>query len=130
MTDAATTGAAATGWATPDQAPDPRPGRNDEDIAAWEALTKKVARVAEANGWSKAEVARRANLVKVEEGKAYAESEQLMELRRLELLTGILGDSDKVYFVPQGTDLTLFLAGQSEAVPVAQQHIAPQMSTP
>jgi len=76
------------------------------------------------------EVARRANLVKVEEGKAYAESEQLMELRRLELLTGILGESDKVYFVPQGTDLTLFLAGQSEAVPVAQQHIAPQMSTP
>jgi len=76
------------------------------------------------------EVARRANLVKVEEGKAYAESEQLMELRRLELLTGILGESDKVYFVPQGTDLTLFLAGQSEAAPVAPQYIAPQMSTP
>jgi len=54
--------AAETSWAAPDQAPEARPGRSDEDIASWEALTERVARVAGQHGWSKAEVARRSGM--------------------------------------------------------------------
>ena len=48
-----------------------------------------------------------------EEAKVFEESEEAYELKCLELLTGLLGDSDKVYFIPEGTDITLFLGGQT-----------------
>lgn len=51
----------------------------------------------------------------------YQTNEQAFELRRLELLKGLLSASDKIYFVPEGTDLTLFISGlQGTAVPVPQ----------
>lgn len=59
------------------------------------------------------EKARRANLVAAEEAKVFEESEEAYELERLKLLTGLLGDSDKIYFIPEGTDITLFLGGQT-----------------
>ena len=66
------------------------------------------------------EKARRANLVAEEEAKVFAESEEAYELKRLELLKGMLGDSDKVYFIPEGTDITLFLGGGDTGVPVVK----------
>ena len=65
------------------------------------------------------EKARRANLVAEEQAKVYKESEEAYELKRLELLKDMLGDSDKVYFIPEGTDITLFLGNQVDGpVPV------------
>lgn len=65
------------------------------------------------------EKARRANLVAEEQAKVYEESEEAYELKRLELLKDMLGESDKVYFIPEGTDITLFLGNQVDTpVPV------------
>ena len=65
------------------------------------------------------EKARRANLVAEEQAKVYEESKEAYELKRLELLKDMLGDSDKVYFIPEGTDITLFLGNQVETpIPV------------
>lgn len=63
------------------------------------------------------EKARRANLVAEEQAKVYEESKEAYELKRLELMKGMLGESDKVYFIPEGADITLFL-GSDGAVPV------------
>ena len=59
------------------------------------------------------EIARRENLVKAEQNKVYVESSEAYALRKLELLKDILGDKDKIYFIPQGADLTLYLAGET-----------------
>jgi len=65
------------------------------------------------------EIARRANLVAEENAKVFEESAEAYELKRLELLKGVLGESDKVYFIPEGTDITLFLGNESGSpVPV------------
>lgn len=63
------------------------------------------------------EKARRSNLVAEEQAKVYEESTEAYELKRLELLKDMLGDSDKVYFIPEGTDITLFLGQGGVAVP-------------
>lgn len=63
------------------------------------------------------EKARRANLVAEEQAKVYEESKEAYELKRLELMKDMLGESDKVYFIPEGADITLFL-GSDGAVPV------------
>lgn len=64
------------------------------------------------------EIARRDNMVAAEKAKVYQMSKEAYELKRLELLAGIVGDNDKVYFIPQGADLTLFLSGQGGVTPV------------
>lgn len=64
------------------------------------------------------EKARRANLVAEEEAKVFAESKEAYELKRLELMQGLLDESDKVYFIPEGADITLFL-GDGKALPAA-----------
>lgn len=58
------------------------------------------------------EKARRNNLVAEENTKVYEESKEAYELKRLELLKDMLGESDKVYFIPEGTDITLFLGNE------------------
>ena len=64
------------------------------------------------------EKARRSNLVAEEQAKVYEESKEAYELKRLELLKGMLGESDKVYFIPEGTDITLFIGNEGAgAVP-------------
>lgn len=63
------------------------------------------------------EIARRDNSVAAEKAKVYQMSKEAYELRRLELLGGIVGKNDKVYFIPQGSDLTLYLAGQGAPMP-------------
>ena len=63
------------------------------------------------------EKARRENLVNEEMSKAVELSDRFYELKRLEALKDVIGDSDKIYFVPEGVDITLFLGGQG-VVPV------------
>jgi len=65
------------------------------------------------------EIARRDNLVAEEEAKVYAQSEEAFELQRLRLLADVIGPADKIYFVPEGADMTLIL-GQSNAIPISK----------
>lgn len=58
------------------------------------------------------EVARRENLVAEEKAKVFEESDRVYELERLRLLANVLGDTDKVYFIPEGTDITLYIGAQ------------------
>lgn len=58
------------------------------------------------------EVARRQNLVNTEMAKAYEESPQLLELRRLELMAQVIGDNDKLVFVPEGTSLNVIIGSE------------------
>ncbi len=68
------------------------------------------------------EIARRENSVAEEKAKVYSLSPQAYELKRLELLADVIGSNDKVYFVPQGSDLTLILGGQGQqVVPIPEQ---------
>lgn len=62
------------------------------------------------------EKARRANLVAEEEAKVYETSKEAYELKRLELMKDMLGDSDKVYFIPEGSDITLFLGSDKPMI--------------
>lgn len=63
------------------------------------------------------EKARRDNLVAEERAKVFEQSDRAYELERLKLLQGVIGASDKIYFVPPNSDLTLILGGQS-AIPI------------
>ena len=63
------------------------------------------------------EKARRENLVAEEKAKVYETSKEAYELKRIELLTRMLKNSDKVYFIPEGSDITLFFGDKT---PVAQ----------
>jgi regulator of protease activity HflC (stomatin/prohibitin superfamily) len=63
------------------------------------------------------EKARRENLVNEEMAKSFEKSDRAYELERLRLLKGVIGDADKIYFVPENADLTLILGG-SGVVPI------------
>lgn len=58
------------------------------------------------------EIARRAGEVVAAENSTYSTNPQAFELKKLELTAKILGDKQVVYFLPQGTNLSLLL-GQS-----------------
>lgn len=62
------------------------------------------------------ERARRQNEVNQELSSVYDTSDRYFELERLRLLDDVVGDTDKIYFIPQGTDLTLILGGQSQSI--------------
>lgn len=64
------------------------------------------------------EKARRANLVAEEEAKVFAQSKEAYELERLELMKDMMKDTDKIYFIPDGADITLFLGGEAAGNPV------------
>lgn len=66
------------------------------------------------------EKARRANLVAEEEAKVFAESEEAYELKRLELMKDMLDESDKIYFIPEGADITLFLGSGETSAPMVR----------
>lgn len=59
------------------------------------------------------EKARRDNQVNQELSRVYDTSNRYYELERLRLLQNVIGDSDKLYFIPEGADLTLILSGQT-----------------
>ena len=71
------------------------------------------------------EIAVRDNKVSEERAKVFEQSEQWFELTRLDKLARILGDKDKIYFVPVGTDLTLFLSGQATEVQPVPVEVKP-----
>lgn len=62
------------------------------------------------------ERARRQNEVNQELSRVYDTSDRYYELERLRLLDDVVGESDKLYFIPPGTDLTLILGGQGQAI--------------
>lgn len=66
------------------------------------------------------EKARRANLVAEEEAKVFEESAEAYELKRLELMKDMLDESDKIYFIPEGADITLFLGSGDSGVPMVK----------
>lgn len=55
------------------------------------------------------EIAQRAGAEIAAKNAIYLENPQAFELERMRLLQGVLGDKSVVYFVPEGSDLTLFL---------------------
>lgn len=61
------------------------------------------------------EIAKRKNLVQAEENKIYVTNPQAFELERLRLLKDVVGDNDKIYFVPQGADLNMILSGNTSS---------------
>ena len=64
------------------------------------------------------EIASREGEVIAEQNQIYYENERAYELRRLELLRGVVG-AGTVYFLPEGTDLTMLFSPQSgQVVPV------------
>ena len=67
------------------------------------------------------EKATRANKVAEEQAKVYATSPEAMELERLRILISGLKDTDKVYFIPEGQDITLYLASTEQT---AQDRLA------
>ena len=62
------------------------------------------------------EKARRDNLVAEEAAKILEASDRAYELQRLERLADVVGDSDKIYFVPEGADISLFIGAAPPVV--------------
>jgi regulator of protease activity HflC (stomatin/prohibitin superfamily) len=63
------------------------------------------------------ELARRDNAVAEEKAKVY-QDDRAYELERLRLLADVVGDSDKFYFVPDGTDLSFYVTGGYGVTPI------------
>jgi hypothetical protein len=57
-------------------------------------------------------------LVNEELAQVFEQSPQFYELERLKLLADVIGDTDKVYFVPEGANLTLLLGASGSAIPL------------
>jgi len=55
------------------------------------------------------EIAQREGEVVAAQWNVYIENEKAFELRKLELLGNVVGDNDKMWFIPQGFDLTTVL---------------------
>jgi len=64
------------------------------------------------------EVARRNNLVAEEQAKVFEQSEEYLEIRKLELMGDIIGSNDKLIFLPSGTDLTMLFGETGNIIPV------------
>jgi hypothetical protein len=65
------------------------------------------------------EVANRKNNVLGKENEIYLTNPRAYELERLRLLKDVIGDSDKIYFVPSDADLNLVLSGSGNvSVPI------------
>jgi hypothetical protein len=68
------------------------------------------------------EIAERENKVTEIKSKAYADSPEMLQLKQLELLAGIIGANDKIIYVPAGADLVSVLTGNAgNVVPVPTQ---------
>lgn len=61
------------------------------------------------------EKARRQNAVNEELAKVYADSPEYLELERLRILADVIGSNDKIYFIPDDANLTMFLSGNGVA---------------
>lgn len=63
------------------------------------------------------EKARRNNLVNEELAKVYEQNPQYYELERLRLFKDVVGPNDKFWFIPEGSDITLFLGDTPTVIP-------------
>lgn len=92
-------------------------------IAAVEIAAQNTLKLQEELNQEKAqteialEEARRERLVAEERAKVIEQSDRAYELQRMEIMARILGDKDKIYFLPQDADITL-LFGSEGFVPV------------
>lgn len=66
------------------------------------------------------EKARRQNLVAEENAKVYEVSEEAYELEKLRIMKEMLKETDKVYFIPEGSDISMFFNNGNTGVPVIQ----------
>ena len=64
------------------------------------------------------EKARRQNLVAEENAKVYEVSEEAYELEKLRIMKEMLKETDKVYFIPEGSDISMFFNNGNTSVPV------------
>jgi hypothetical protein len=65
------------------------------------------------------EIARRENAVAAEKNKVYQLNPQAYELEKLRLMGNIYGDKDKIWIVPKGSELNLFI-DSGKVVPSGQ----------
>lgn len=65
------------------------------------------------------EGARRQNLINEELAKTYTLSPEFFQLEKLRALTSIFGPRDKIVFLPEGADVTLFMGGEG-LMPIGQ----------
>jgi regulator of protease activity HflC (stomatin/prohibitin superfamily) len=61
------------------------------------------------------EIARRENDVAVEKAKVYNSNPFALELERLRVMADAIKPSDKIFFVPQGSNITMFFTANGEA---------------
>lgn len=66
------------------------------------------------------EKARRQNLVAEENAKVYEVSEEAYELEKLRIMKEMLKETDKVYFIPEGSDISMFFNNGNTNVPIIQ----------
>ena len=66
------------------------------------------------------EIARRNNQVMEEENRIFAESTEAFELERLRIIAGAIRPTDTIYFIPEGSSLSLILGGAA-GIPLQQQ---------
>lgn len=66
------------------------------------------------------EQASRDRLVAEEQAKVYEQNPQMLELRKAEIMAASFKATDKVYFLTEGTDISLFMGGTAPVVPAAQ----------
>lgn len=66
------------------------------------------------------EKARRQNLVAEENAKVYEVSEEAYELEKLRIMKEMLKETDKVYFIPEGSDISMFFNNGNTSVPIIQ----------
>lgn len=84
----------------------------DTAVIKQETLrTKERLEQEKANTEIELEKARRERLVSEEQAKVLQNSGEIYELEKLKIMMGSLKNTDKIYFVPEGADISLFMNG-------------------
>lgn len=76
------------------------------------------------------EVARRQNEVAIERAKVYETNPYALQLEQLRLMADAIKESDKMFFVPQGANLTMFFTPEGGLQPAVPQIVPTQAITP
>lgn len=90
----------------------------EREVAKEKALTaEENLKKEKAQTLIEVELASRERQVQEEKAKVFTSNPQWFELKRLEALQGVVGENDKFWFVPEGSDITLILSGK-DVVPL------------
>ena len=76
------------------------------------------------------EIARRQNEVAIERAKVYEANPFALQLEQLRLMADAIKESDKMFFVPQGANLTMFFTPEGGLQPSTPQVLPTQVITP